>query len=162
MYKLCDASALANLPKHTLIQWFPEFENLHALHIITLRSAEPELTLQDERLKFAIDSLAHCPNVKLRYLAMGEKVQLLEQRPLAFRTRLNIVMDRRRSDDKKGKGKAVDRFGDLDFIDHTSDRELDETLEAIPPEDRKRRFSTPINSVKGVRIFSKQIRSGKL
>lgn len=142
---------------------FPGFKSLYALHLIALRSPDRSLGLQLESLNFAVDSLSHCHGVKLRYLALADQVNSLETRPEQFRKHLKIVMERRKMADRKGKGKAVDSFSPMDEpADDASDRELDDVLAEVTAGEKKLRFSTRFDEVRGVKIFSKEIRSGKL
>lgn len=140
---------------------FAAFTNLHALHLITLRSTDRNPMLQLESLNFAVDSLSHCPGVKLRYLALADQVSSLESRPDHFRKHLKIVMEYEK--DRKGKGKAVDFPPPMDKEeDDASDGELDDVLAEVAAGEKRLRFSTRFDDVKEVKIFAKDIRTGRL
>lgn len=148
--------------QHILIQMFSAFSNLHALHLITLRSTDRNPMLQIESLNFAVDSLAHCPDVKLRYLALGEQVNSLETRPESVGRYLKRVVELEK--DRKGKGKAVDFApSPMDKYDDISDQELEEMLvEASSGGKKRHRFSTRFDDVKGVKVFTREVRTGRL
>ena len=143
---------------------FAAFANLHALHLISLRSTDRNAMLQHESLNFAVDSLSHCSGVKLRYLAIGDQVSSLESRPDHFRKHLKMVMEHEK--DRKGKGKAVDFLPSLEKLDREeedgSDRELDDVLAEVAAGEKKLRFSTRFEDVKGVKVFAKEVRTGRL
>lgn len=140
---------------------FPGFRTLHALHLITLRQADRNPIWQIESLNFAVDSLSHCPGVKLKYIAIGDQVSSLETRPELFKKHLKTIIERRRGD-KKGKGKAVDTDGTPEIVEEVSDRELDDVLAEVAAGEKKLRFTTTFDNAKDVRMFWREIRTGKL
>ena len=145
------------------MQLLPRLKTLYALHIITLRSPDRSHQLQNESISFAVDNLSHCPNMKLRYIAMVGQVVALEAKPDQFRRHLKAVMDRRK--DKKGKGKVpADASLNL-FIPTTDDSgsdDVDDILADMGAGETKLKFATRFAEVKDVKIFSKEIRGGKL
>ena len=145
------------------MQLLPHLKTLYALHIVALRSADRIHQLQNESISFAVDNLSHCPDMKLRYIAMVGQVVALETKPDQFRRHLKAVMDRRR--DKKGKGKVpADATLNL-FIPATEDSgsdDVDDILADMGAGETKLKFATRFAEVKGVKIFSKEIRGGKL
>lgn len=112
--------------------------------------------LQLESMNFAIDSLSHCPGVKLRYLALAEQVNSLESRPDHFRGHMKAARD------KKGKGKAVERIPNGHLTDDASEREIDDMLADVIAGEKKIRLATRFDDVKDVKIFSREIRTGRL
>ena len=149
--------------QHILMQLLPHLRTLYALHIITLRSTDRSIHLQGESINFAVDNLSHCPEMKLRYIAMLNQVIALETKPDQFRRHLKAVMDKRK--DKKGKGKVpADATLNL-FIPPTDDSgsdDVDEILADMGAGETKLRFSTRFVDVKDVKIFSKEIRLGRV
>ena len=149
--------------QHMLMQLLPHLKTLYALHIITLRSTDRSVHLQGESISFAVDNLSHCPEMKLRYIAILNQVIALETKPDQFRRHLKAVMDRRR--DKKGKGKApADATLNL-FNPQTDDSgsdDVDDMLADMGAGETKIRFTTRFPDVKDVKIFSKEIRLGKV
>lgn len=145
------------------MQLLPRLKTLYALHIITLRSPDRSHHLQNESVSFAVDNLSHCPNMKLRYIAMVAQVVALEAKPDQFRRHLKAVMDRRK--DRKGKGKVpADASLNL-FIPATDDSgsdDVDDILADMGAGETKLRFATRFGEVKDVKMFSKEIRGGKL
>lgn len=145
------------------MQLLPRLKSLYALHIITLRTQDRSVQLQGESISFAVDNLSHCPDMKLRYIAMLNQVMALETKPDQFRRHLKAVMDRRK--DKKGKGKAPadSNLGlYLPATDDSGSDDVDDILADMGAGETKLKFSTRFADVKDVRIFSKEIRSGKL
>ena len=145
------------------MQLLPRLKTLYALHIITLRSTDRSVQLQGESISFAVDNLSHCPDMKLRYIAMMSQVMALEVKPDQFRRHLKAVMDRRK--DRKGKGKVpADATLNL-FIPGTDDSgsdDVDDILADMGAGETKLKFATRFTEVKDVKIFSKEIRGGKL
>lgn len=145
------------------MQLLPQLKSLYALHVIALRSTDRSHQLQQESVSFAVDNLSHCPNMKLRYFAMVGQVVALEAKPDQFRRHLKAVMDRRK--DKKGKGKAPADATQPLFIPATDDSgsdDVDDILADMGAGETKLKFATRFPEVKDVKIFSKEIRGGKL
>ena len=101
--------------------------------------------------------------MKLRYIALVGQVVALETKPDQFRRHLKAVMDRRR--DKKGKGKVPADTNLNLFIPATEDSgsdDVDDILADMGAGETKLKFATRFAEVKDVKIFSKEIRGGKL
>lgn len=101
--------------------------------------------------------------MKLRYIAMINQVVALETKPDHFRRHLKAVMDRHK--DKKGKGKAPAESSLGLFIpaaDDSGSDDVDDILADMGAGETKLKFSTRFVDVKNVKIFSKEIRGGKL
>ena len=141
---------------------FAAFTNLHALHVLTLRSFDRNYVWQSETLNFAIDSLSHCPNIKLRYLALGEHVTSLQTLPANFPKHMKIPKEKTSKIDKKGKGKAVDVVANGDSVEDNSDRELGDILALISAGENRLRLTQRFDDVRDVKIFKKEIRTGRL
>ena len=145
------------------MQLLPRLKGLYALHIITLRFTDRSVQLRNESISFAVDNLSHCPEMKLRYIAMMDQVMALETKPDQFRRHLKAVMDRRK--DKKGKGKAPadPSFGlSIPALDDSGSDDVDDILADMGAGETKLKFSTRFAEVKDVKIFSKEVRGGKL
>ena len=140
---------------------FAAFAKLDALHLILLRHADRNLMLQLESLNFAIDGLSHCSGVKLRYLALAEQVTFLNPQPTNFRKHLEAVMEQPKVD-RKGKGKAVDGMVNGDIEDDASDHDADEVFVDLSKGERLSRRSVRFDEVDGVKIFTREVRLGKL
>lgn len=112
-----------------------------------------------ESLDFAIDSLSHWPEAKLSYIAIGEQVTKLEENSLNFSEHLGFCIDRHKTSDSKGKGKAVNFLDNLDILD---DSDFETTFAEVSAGARRKKFSTQFDRILGVKIFSKKIRTGRL
>ncbi len=137
---------------------FKAFKSLYALHVIQLRSTDRNITLQIECLAFAIDAHAISPSEKLSYVALGENVDRIERRPdQAKKRKIKKILES--GIDRKGKGKAIDFLspGQAD----TSDGELEDLLADMATSEARHR-TTYINEIKGVKVFTKEIRTGRL
>lgn len=157
------ACSLSLKTYHVLMQLLPHLKSLHALHIIVLRTTDRSNQLPNESISFAVDNLSHCPDMKLRYIAIMNHVIALETKPDQFRRHLKAVMDRRK--DKKGKGKAPADTSSGLFIQATDDSgsdEVDDILADMGAGETKLKFSTRFADVKDMKIFSKEVRGGKL
>lgn len=120
------------------------------------------MILQNESLNFAVDSLSHCRDMKIKYIAIVSSVIALESKPEQFKRHLRRVMEFRK--DKKGKGKApADASSSLleQFEDSGSD-EVEEAMADFMAGESKLRFTTSFGVADDVKIFSRQIRGGRL
>lgn len=116
--------------------------------------------MQNESLNFAVDSLSHCRDMKIKYIAIADTVVAIESRPEQFKRHLTMVMDKRKN--KKGKGKASgDTFSSLSFEESGSD-EVEDALAEVMAGESKLRIPTIFSAVDDVKIFSRQIRGGRL
>ena len=138
-------SNLSNMAQHYLMQGLHGLKNLHAMHVIALRSVDPTTVAREAR-KFTVDNLAHLPTLKLKYLAMGATVYELARRSKSLRVRLSY--------DPKGKGKA--KAGQL-----STDAEYFNEIENAETEVGCARH-LKFFEVPGVKIFTKEVRLGKL
>ena len=101
--------------------------------------------------------------MKLKFIALVGQVVAIETKPDQFRRSLKAVMDRRR--DKKGKGKFPADTNLNFFIPATEDsgsEDVDDILADMGAGETKLKFATRFAEVKGVKIFSKEIRGGKV
>ncbi|KAL9102548.1 MAG: hypothetical protein Q9163_002327 [Psora crenata] len=151
---------------HGLLQIFPAFTTLRALHLIMLRGSDRvSLSTQLESLAYTIDSLAHCPNLEIRYIAIQDILTEVSGHK-QFRKHLRRMMESRKPDkgkkgsDKKGKGKAVDPLL-LDTVNE-EDIDMNEKIENVQSAQRKMRSARRFDEVRHVKIFSLEVRSGKL
>jgi len=84
---------------HTLLQFMPGLTALRALHTIQFRTDDTCLWVMREFRKFAVDNIAHNPDMKLEYLALDTSVERLVRRK-------QPKTGKEKAADKKGKGKA--------------------------------------------------------
>lgn len=145
------------------MQYFAAFKNLYALHLIALRSGDRSITLQSESLNFAVDSLSHCPDMRMKYIAIVNSVVSLESKPKHMKDHLTVAMIEKRRD-KKGKGKApTSNFSNLlDQFEESASDEAEEALAGIMAGETKLRIPRDFAELDDVKIFSKRIRTGKL
>ena len=144
--------------QHVLMQYFAAFKNLYALHLLALRSGDRGVILQSESLSFAVDSLSHCADMKIRYIAIANSVVSLESKPKYMKDHLTLAMEKRRA---KGKGKASTCWM-LDHFEDTASDEAEEALSSIMAGESKVRIPRDFAELDDVKIFSKQIRTGRL
>ena len=137
------------------IQLLAGFKSLYALHIIALRSTDRIPVLQQESLNFGIDSLTHCPNMKIRYIALIIYIVTYEANP-EFRKHLKTVTERHKN--AKGKGKAP-ALSVPPSLDDSSCEELDDHFGELTAREKK---LTKFSDVRDVKIFSQRVRLGKL
>ncbi|KAL9131468.1 MAG: hypothetical protein Q9217_000616 [Psora testacea] len=151
---------------HGLLQIFPAFKTLRALHLITLRGSDrTSVSTRLESLAYTIDSLAHCPDLNIRYIAIQDIVTEITGHK-QFRKHLKRMMESRKPDgkvkepDKKGKGKALDPL--LRDMVNDEGLEMDEKIEGVQTAQRKMRSARRFEEVRHIKIFSIELRSGKL
>lgn len=159
------AISLKSQVYHWLLQLLPSFNSLRALHLITLRGPDRGPSMHFESLAYSLDSLTQCVGLKLRYLAIAERVADFwghEQ----FRKRVERMMDnseeavQAQQSDKKGKGKALETAQAP--VDSASDHEMDSTLGMMQAAHRKLRAFRRLEDVKGIKVFCAEVRMGRL
>ena len=116
------------------------------------------MALQNESLNFAVDSLSHCQDMKIKYLAIQATVIMLESKP--EQTKKQWMPNSKKA---KGKGKAPVLFNDIleQYEEDVSD-DIEVALAGMLAGESKVRRSVGIEHVKDVKIFSRSIRTGKL
>ncbi|KAK3338330.1 hypothetical protein B0H65DRAFT_552798 [Neurospora tetraspora] len=162
---------------HTFNQNARLLINLHALHIISLRCDDPCPSLSQEAKKFLIDSLSQHPSRKLEWISIndGDGVDHIK-----FRKPPSAEERKRRMAAKKAKGKAkatvtttsngtsnnttqYPTFPPPEIWDGESsadDSYADEELKTFIPFERL--GTMRFYDVEGVRIFKKEVVSGRL
>lgn len=115
--------------------------------------------LQIESLTFAADSISHLPQQKIKYLALESHVTCIERKSDFVRQCLE--MERGKKTKGKGKGKAKMRESPTTYCSSDSDLAVDEFAEITSMETRLR-FGIDFWEIKGIKIFQKEIRTGKL
>ena len=132
-------------------------KNLYALNVLAVRTNDQCHSVIRECRKFTVDTLTHCPELKLRYLVMSGTVCQLARRPLwAIRSKTTGGKGK-----GKGKEKAAVNGPTNEPIDALTDSENFSDIESGGLEMavvKQLKFS----DVVGVKIFEKEIRSGKL
>ena len=132
-------------------------KNLYALNVLAIRTTDQCHSVIRECRKFTIDTLTHCPELKLKYLVMSGMVCQLARRPSSA-IRSKAAAKRK----GKGKEKAPLNAPMTDPVDpFTTDSENFSEIESGGLEMavvKQLKFS----DVEGVKIFEKEIRSGKL
>ncbi|KAL6715128.1 hypothetical protein ACLMJK_007390 [Lecanora helva] len=147
---------------HILMQYFGAFKNLYALHLLNLRTGDRGVAMQSESANFAVDSLCHFSDMKIKYLAIGNYAVLLQSKPSLKSMKDYLGVDVGRQKDRKGKGKATLRSSyDQDGDDSASD-EAEEALAGIRGGQAKTRLHADIYRLGHVKIFSQQLRLGKI
>ena len=149
---------------HGLLQILPAFKSLRALQLITLRGGDRNSQMQLESLAYTVDSLIQYSDLKLRYIAIADRATEISGHA-QFRQHLRRMIDGPEglevpSTDRKGKGKAVET-NSLQ-VEMPSDQELDQTLSRIQAAQRKLRITRYIQEIQHVKVFSIEIRTGKL
>lgn len=140
------------------MQQLPGFKNLVALQLLSLRSHDRSASLQIECLTFAADSISHLPNQKIKYLALENHMTSIERKPDYVKKYLEMKKERRQG--WKGKGKA--KMAEPTSLDNSSDSDdLDEMAEITTMETRLR-FGVEFWEAREVKIFRKEIRTGKI
>lgn len=155
--------------QHTFNQYLPGLVNLRAMHIINFRNDDTCHWVIREIRKFAVDSVAHNPEMKLEYIALENSVERLVRRL--------------KKPKSKGKGKATDK-GKGKEVDMTFPSVVIPTLDSLlsPPNASESSEDESLNSedemgpglkletlegvrfydIYGVRIFRKDVMMGRL
>jgi hypothetical protein len=125
--------------------------SLIAMHVLAIRATDQCQSIGRESRKFTIDNITHCPELKIRYLAMTGVVFELARKPKSRKVKR----------DRKGKGKGKAKEGEVGGgggeTDSDNFSEIEEGgLEMACVKHLK------FTDVRWVRIFSKEVRTGKL
>lgn len=145
------------------MQLFGAFKNLYALHLTALRSTDRNAALQNESLSFAADNFSHCRDMKLRYLSIANNVITIQSKLEQYGQHVAMVMKRRK--DKKGKGKSKeDASMDMSYLlDNCEGSGSDDDIVAeLMAVERQLRTPTFFHTVHDVKIFTTQMRFGRL
>ena len=133
------------------MQNLPGFISLIVLNIIAIRTDDHCASVVRECRKFTIDTINHCPGLKIRYLGMTNMVFEIARKPATP----NMI--RKSLGKSKGKAKEVD--GIMAQLDAESDNFSDIESGGLEMAVVKH---LKFCEVEDVKIFDKRIRTGKL
>ncbi|KAL7949953.1 hypothetical protein V8C42DRAFT_186605 [Trichoderma barbatum] len=154
--------------QHIFMQYFSGLASLRAINILHFRNNDTCIWVVREILRFIVDNLSHYPELKLEWIAMEDD---RVDRVIRPSDETNNAPDER-SNNKRAKGKSKDKAPvpgphnmfptlPMDGLDSESDTSDDEYAGGS-----RLRFKTvgPLQfyDVWGVKIFDKEIRSGRL
>ncbi|KAJ6444379.1 F-box domain-containing protein [Purpureocillium lavendulum] len=155
---------------HAFMQYFSGLINLRAINILHFRNNDTCIWVMREILRFIVDNLSHHPELKLEWIAMEDERVERVVRPSEAQEKTRHDEPTNRS---KGKGKEKSHVPlgtsmdnafpmlPVDGLDSESESE-DEARD----DGRRLRFQTygPLQfyDLWGVKIFEKEIRSGRL
>ncbi|KAI9786561.1 MAG: hypothetical protein M1816_007885 [Peltula sp. TS41687] len=140
---------------HLLLQYFPGLANLRALHILNFRTDDTCTWVMRELRKFAMDNVAHHPDMKLEYIALEGTVEALVRKT----TEKKAGKQQRSGPAGKSGGEnpgtsTTDEIGSSD--DDSDDTESSPSLKVETIEGLE--FYDP----EDIRIFRKDVRVGRL
>ncbi|KAI9674219.1 MAG: hypothetical protein M1817_002037 [Caeruleum heppii] len=131
---------------HLMLQFMPGLVNLRALHIVSFRTDDTCTWVMRELRKFAIDVVAHHPQLKLEFIGLDGTVERL------LRTPTEVLEASKKGFIREKEEKSVDSDTDSDDDDGSPEPLLRiETREQVKFYD-----------VYDVRIFRKDVRAGTL
>ncbi|KAH7136444.1 hypothetical protein EDB81DRAFT_79565 [Dactylonectria macrodidyma] len=154
---------------HAFMQYFSGLVNLRAIHILHFRNNDTCIWVMREILNFIVDNLSHHPELKLEWIAMEDDRLDHVIRPSESAKKGEEGSKRR----DKGKGKAVtgpnhddNTLPVLPMSDWGSDTDSDEDDDDAFHCGKRLRLKTvgvlQFYDVWGIKIFDKEIRSGRL
>ncbi|KAH6996493.1 hypothetical protein BKA56DRAFT_609735 [Ilyonectria sp. MPI-CAGE-AT-0026] len=154
---------------HAFMQYFSGLVNLRAIHILHFRNNDTCIWVMREILNFIVDNLSHHPELKLEWIAMEDDRLDRVIRPSETAKKGEEESKRR----AKGKGKAIlgpihnnDDLPVLPMSDWGSDTDSDEDDDDAFHCGKRLRLKTvgvlQFYDVWGVKIFDKEIRTGRL
>lgn len=114
--------------------------------------------LQIESLTFAADTISHLPQQKIKYLALDSHVTSIERKPDFVRQ----YIEASRLKKFKGKGKGKAKISESTNLDISSDSDVADEFAEISSMETRLRYGMDFWEIKGIRIFQKDIRTGKL
>ena len=150
---------------HGLLQILPAFKSLRTLHLIALRGGDRNTSAQMESLAYTVDSMIQCADLKLRYVAIADKITEVSGHAL-FKEHLRKMIGGYNETNgpdqpnRKGKGKATEK--QPPEVDVASEQDLDRTLAKMQAAQRKLRTIRQFEEVKSVKVFGLVMRTGKL
>ena len=109
-----------------------------------------------------IDSLTDHHDMKIKFIAMGNSVIALEDRPEQFGNRLRSMIERRKANKGKGKAPVAVSLYPLIADDDDSGSDVNEIMYDVLAGERRLKFPTTFSAIHDVKIFTKEIRGGKL
>ena len=154
------------------MQYFSGLTNLRAINILHFKNNDTCIWVMREILRFIVDNLSHHPELKLEWIAMEDDRVDRVVRPSEISDRVRETEPAKRS---KGKGKSKEKphvsvgvtldgafpLLPVDGLDSESDSD-DEGFDS----GTRLRFKTvgPLQfyDVWGVKIFEKEVRSGRI
>jgi Arc/MetJ-type ribon-helix-helix transcriptional regulator len=158
---------------HAFMQYFSGLTSLRAINILHFRNNDTCIWVMREILRFIVDNLSHHPELKLEWIAMEDDRVDRVVRPLGEAEAMSNGLPGRSKDQSKGKQPASTSASSLgpgneafpylpvEGLDSDSESE-DDTFDS----GTRLRFKTvgPLQfyDVWNVKIFEKEIRSGKL
>ncbi|KAK7415329.1 hypothetical protein QQX98_005973 [Neonectria punicea] len=154
---------------HAFMQYLPGLVALRALHILHFRNNDTCIWVMREVLNFIVDNLSHHPELELEWIAMEDDRLDRVIRPSEKPKKSDEASKRR----DKGKGKAtigLDHSNNalplLPMTEWGSDTDSDEDDDDAFHCGKRLRLKTvgelQFYDVWGIKIFDKEIRSGRL
>ncbi|KAK8929672.1 hypothetical protein VCV18_002336 [Metarhizium anisopliae] len=155
---------------HAFVQYFSGLINLRAINILHFKNSDTCIWVMRELLRFIVDNLSHHPELKLEWIAMEDDRVDRVVRPSECSADSSSQEPMKRTKNK-GKDKAhVPANGSssqeypvfpLEGLDSESESE-DEGMDSGSRLRYKTVGPLPFYDVWGVKIFEKEIRSGRL
>ncbi|TQV93170.1 Cyclin-like F-box [Cordyceps javanica] len=175
MVMICSLGTQLEELAHVFMQYFHELVSLRAINILHFKSNDTCLWVVRETLRFMVDNLSHNPEMKLQWIAMEDD-------------RVDRVVRPGESEDEESyqprlsRAEQLNATGPLDHPSHPSSGHASEDSLPLPsdviddgdesdderPHDNgsRLRYTTvgPMQfyDVWGIKIFEKEIRSGRL
>ncbi|RDA83447.1 hypothetical protein CP532_1811 [Ophiocordyceps camponoti-leonardi (nom. inval.)] len=151
---------------HTFMQFFSGLANLRAISILRFKNGDTHVLMMREILRFIVDSLTHYPGHKLEWIALHEDHVDRVVRPSDEEEAAAEAQPAKRTKDKAMTPVPHDSpFPPLpmDGLESESDSDDDDDSYHLGPGLRYR-IDGPMHfyDVWGVKIFEKEIRSGRL
>ncbi|KFA72508.1 hypothetical protein S40288_06655 [Stachybotrys chartarum IBT 40288] len=152
---------------HAFMQYFSGLASLRAINILRFRNSDTCIWVMRELLKFIVDNLSHHPELKLEWIAMEDDRVDRVVRPSETDGKAEQV---KKSNARKGKVKApVPAMGmheSFPWLPADGLESESESEDEFADGGMRLRFRTvgPLQfyDVWGVKIFEKEIRSGRL
>ncbi|KAI5463151.1 hypothetical protein BGZ63DRAFT_422546 [Mariannaea sp. PMI_226] len=153
---------------HAFMQYFSGLVNLKAINILHFRNNDTCIWVMRETLNFIVDNLSHHPELQLEWIAMED-----ERLDRVIRPSQTAKISEEPKRRNKGKGKAVfnpmhnnDSLPLLPISDWGTDSESEEDEDDAFNYGKRLRLKTvgvlQFYEVWGIKIFDKEIRSGRL
>lgn len=139
------------------MQQLPSFKSLFALQFLAIRSNDRSNLLQFESLTFIADFLTHLPGQKLKYLALESRLGRIERKQDCLESEAQ-----RRKKMRKAKGKGKAKASEGISLDDSSGSDDADDLSDVANLETHLKFDDEFWEITEVKIFTKEIRTGKL
>ncbi|KAI0008826.1 hypothetical protein F4779DRAFT_618231 [Xylariaceae sp. FL0662B] len=152
---------------HTLIQSIASLVNLRALQLVSFRTDDTCVSVVREARRFIVDAISHHPELKLEWLAISEEdraMRIVRKSDAPKKQKKKSIKGKEVATGSSSNHNLTATFPSLptDVWDDTSDSEEDDGDDSEPGLRLELIEGFAFYDVYGIRIFKKEIATGRL